>query len=381
MTAPTRSRRTSAPLRAHAGLQPDGTYIDHDGHRWNDATDGMAFDAGDDHFDAHLDAQRQAASAIQMLDRPADAYLRWPWPTLDAMTGGMAPGDVQFVVAFSGVGKTTLIASAIREWFAQGKRIMVLPLETRPKTFRVHLACLELGLKPGHVLSGDIHRDPDAKQQIDRIKAHIRWQVEGDFCERVRIKGVPFIGESELESCLREAKNMGTDVVIVDHIDHIDGDDESLYQASVRVNKAALRLAHLYEPGVLLFTSQANQEAMKGGRDHLAHYQPPQPNHVLMGNTKRQVATGMIGVYRPIRARKPDETPEEYAAAIKASRAGTEEPWKALEPGVMGVNQMKSRNGKVEGARCQLRVEAGRVMEIPEKDQHATARGAAGRFR
>jgi hypothetical protein len=368
------------PMRKY-GMQPDGTYIDQTGHRWNDPEDGRAFDTGDDHFAAMVDARQQVNDAIRMLDRPAESYLRWPWPTLDHMTGGMAPGDIWFAVAFSGVGKTTLIASAIREWYAQGKRIMVLPLETRPKTFRVHLACLELGLRPGHVLSGDIHRDHDAAKQIDRIKDHLRWQLnDREFVDAVRIKSAPFIDVPELDECAREAKDMGADVVIVDHIDHIDGGDDGLYQASVRVNKAALRIAHEYEPGVFLFTSQANQEAMKGG-DQLSQYRPPQPNHVLMGNTKRQVCTGMIGVYRPIRTRKPDESPEDYAASIKACRSGADEAWKALEPGVMGLNSMKSRNGKAEGARCQLRVEQGRVEEIPEKDRHATAPMAPGRFR
>jgi KaiC/GvpD/RAD55 family RecA-like ATPase len=354
--------------------------------KWNDAELGAQVERWermmDDRIASRVEGNRQVEDAIRMLERPPEAYLRWPWPSLDEMTGGMAPGDVWFAVAFSGVGKTTLVASAIWEWFRQGKRIMVLPLETRPKTFRVTLACLELGYKPGHVLSGNVHLDHDAAEKIDRIKAHLRWQVsDEEFAERVRIKSAPFIDVRELEATVVEARDFEADVTIVDHIDHIDdGDSRSLYEASVKVNKAALRLAHEYEPGVLLFTSQANQEAMKGGGDCLAQYQPPRPSHVLMGNTKRQIATGMVGIYRPTRARRPDESPEDYVAAIKACRAGTDEAWKALEPGIMGVNNMKSRNGMVEGARCQLRVEHGRVVEIPEKDRHATARGASGRF-
>ena len=53
----------------------------------------------------------------------------------------------------------------------------------------------------------------------------------------------------------------------------------------------------------MLFTSQMNNEMLKGGKDRLAQFAPPMPHHVYMGGDKRKIATGMIGLHRRLRDR------------------------------------------------------------------------------
>jgi hypothetical protein len=174
-----------------------------------------------------------------------------------------------------------------------------------------------------------------------------------------------------LQNGLMEAEGVGADVVIVDHIDHIEGDDAaSLYAASKQVNHAALTMAQ--DNGLLLvMTSQLNMEIAK--QDRLAKYAAPMVHHVQFPSVKLQVATGMIGLFRPLRGLQTNETPDEYAAAIKKARAGTEDSPNMLEPNTMGVVMMKLRNyGQNEGRRVNLAVEHGRVQTIPERDQWRT---------
>jgi replicative DNA helicase len=326
--------------------------------------------------DALAQAVSQTADAMLELERPASEYLRWPWPELDAVTGPLgAGGVVWFVCAFSGIGKTTFTTSLIEEWRALGKRVYVMPLETRAKTFRTHLACVQAGVYPGGVLSGADKQRPDWESLKHRVVQCLRAQRESPFLDTVMISEQTAINVAGLERGLMEAKSFGADVVIVDHIDHIEGagDGKNLYAESKAVNHAALTMAQ--DNGMtLLFTSQLNLEIAKG-TDHLAKFGPPRDSHVLMGNTKRQIATGMIGLFRKPRDRKQHETDDEYLAALKDARAGKIEPPDILDPNVMGVVAMKLRHfGAREGRRVFLGFEHGKVVGLSERDHHTTRR-------
>ena len=339
-------------------------------------TTAIAFPEDDFNQDHEVEASNQVIAAKDHLLRPDDEWLDWPWPDLNALCGRMAPRDVWFVCAFSGNGKTLFVSSAILHWVSQFRKVYVMPLETTADAFRTHLACQVVGLDPGIVHGGGlldlaplVRRDWEQK-----IQAELDRQV-GDrgFREHLKVKGVEEINLTRLELAAEEAADWGASILIVDHIDHIEGGDgSSLHAESVRVNKGAKRLAKKYHL-TFLFTSQMNNESVKGGRDRLAQYGPPMPHHVFMGGFKRFVATGMIGLHRRLRDRLDGETVKEYQEALKASRVGDVPPMRALQPNVMAVTAMKLRNfGAREGERCYLGVEHGKVIHLPEKDRHST---------
>jgi hypothetical protein len=312
----------------------------------------------------------QIGDAIAHLDRHPDELVRWPFPALDDLTGPIGAGEIWFVCAFSGGGKTTFMASAIEAWRLAKKRVYVMPLELKPKTFRTTLACIELGLYPGDALSGLLLLDPARKHERDSLKAAVMAQSKAAFSEYVMISEQRAINVAGLVAGFKEAKAFGADVVIVDHIDHIEGTGGSLYAASKEVNHAALTMAQ--DNGLLcVFTSQLNMEIAK--KDSLAKYSAPQVQHVLFPTPKLTVATGMIGLFRPVRGPAAGESPDEYAQALRDARAGVTEAAGALEKGVMGVVAMKLRNyGQREGVRIRLGVERGRVVHLPERDQWTT---------
>jgi hypothetical protein len=239
------------------------------------------------------------------------------------------------------------------------------------------LACAETGTHTGDALSGALRADPNRALERERLKAALRAQVNDAYVAKVMISEQRAISLRGLEQGLQEAKAFGADVVVVDHIDHIGEDGKQGYDASKAINQAALMMAQ--DNGLLLvLTSQLNMEITKG--DRLAKYAPPMVQHVQFPSVKIQVNTGMIGLYRPLRALGPHETPEEYAAALKKARAGSTDAPDMLEPHTMGVVAMKLRNyGANEGKHVALAVERGRVLDLPEKDRYSTTYDAMRR--
>lgn len=322
-----------------------------------------------------VSASNQILDSVSHIERHPASLMRWPYPELDELTGPMGEGEVWFTAAYSGGGKTTFVVSTIEAWRQAGKRVYVMPLELTASRFRTYLGCMETGINPGDALSGQLRSDPARADELQRLIAAVRGQIHTEYVDRVMISEQRAINVKGLEKGLKEAKAFKADVVIVDHIDHIEGGDGSnLYTESVAVNNAALRMAQ--DNGLLLwFTSQLNMEIGKG-RDHLAKYGPPMQHHLMFPTAKIKNATGIIGLFRPLRAQHERETAKEYAAAIKAARAGDSNAPFALQPGVMGVNAMKLRNyGQHEGKRIALGFEHGRVIPLNERDRWTTASG------
>lgn len=316
-------------------------------------------------------ASDQVVDAIRALDLPWQSFLRWPFAELDTLTGPMAPGNVWFVCAASGGGKTTFVASVVDLWRQEGKKIYVMPLETRPREFRTYLACMAAGVHPGDALSGKLRTMPDGEAKRMVLKSELEAQVHAPYVDRVMVSEQRAIDLSGLTVGLKEAKSFGADVVIVDHIDHISGGDgKNLYSEAKDVNDGALRMAQDNDL-LLLFTSQLNMQAGKG--DYLTKYLPPKTEHIAFGTLKQRNATGMIGLFRPLRARRADETEKDFLEAMRAARAGTGNITDALEPNTMGVSAMKLRNyGAREGAKMALSVSRGRVFPMAEKDRWST---------
>ena len=336
-------------------------------------TDTRDPDFGEDH---DVESTNQVGDALDNLHRPDSDWLTWPWPDVTALCGRMKPRDVWFACAFSGNGKTLFVSSAIRQWIAEQVKVYVLPLENTADDFRLYLACQAVGIDPGVVNGGGLLDYPSELrfQWEQKIAAELKRQAtDRAFRDYAKIKGVEEINLARLTLAAEEAADWGARVLIVDHIDHIEGGDgKDLHAESVRVNKAAKQLAKRHDL-IFLFTSQMNNESVKRGNDRLAQFGPPMPHHVFMGAHKRMVATGMIGLHRKLRDRGELETEKEYHAALGASRSGERPPMDALAPNVMAVTFMKSRNfGAREGNRCFLGVEHGVVGSLAERDRYST---------
>jgi hypothetical protein len=237
---------------------------------------------------------------------------------------------------------------------------------------------MSLSIHPGDALSGSLRGLPDGEVKRAAIKAELNAQAKQPYVTQVMVDAQRAINLTGLERGLQHAKRFGADVVVIDHIDHVDASADgwsNSFANSKAVNHALLRMAQDNDL-LIVATSQLNNAMMGGRQDHLARYQPPREHHVFMGGIKRQVATGMIGLFRPMRARGPEESNADFTALVKGARAGTIEPSRVLEPFTIGVNAMKLRNyGSREGQRTTLAFVNGRVTDMPERDRWVTAGG------
>jgi hypothetical protein len=251
-----------------------------------------------------------------------------------------------------------------------------MPLENNPDEFRLYMACQRIGLNPGIVMSGGL-RDmlPDVRAEWEKkIEAELDFTLfDHKYRDNLKVKGVPSITLRRLQLASEEAADWGARVLVVDHIDQIDvASGANATAESIRIHQAAKEWAPRYGLAYL-FTSQMNNEAVRGGRDFLAQYGPALPHHVYLGAHKRMIATGMINLHRKLRPMRAHEDAKSYAAALAASRRGDAEPMEALEPGVMAMTLMKGRNnGEKEGQRCFLAVEKGKIQSIAERDRYRT---------
>lgn len=313
-------------------------------------------------------AAGQVEDAMRELDLPPDAYLHLPYRDADRVMEGLPPGRVAFVAAFSGGGKTAFITSSIIRWVERGLRVYCLPLESEPNEFRTHLACKQLDYHAGLVLSGSYKKSMPAEVWAEmraNLRETMRKQTQGEMGERLYVSPVSAINERELIQAAEHAAELGSDILVIDHIDQVaGGDGVNLHAESVKVVNTTLELAKKYKLHIVA-TSQLNNEMLKG--DRLGTYQPPQPQHVYMGGKKRHVAAWFLGLYRPLRldgARDP-----EWPNQLKRARAGEIEPNEVLEPNCMGVVVMKHRlMGEREGQRFFLRVQHGRVTDMEDRD-------------
>jgi KaiC/GvpD/RAD55 family RecA-like ATPase len=326
----------------------------------------------------------QVERARELLYLPSSAFLRWPWEALDRMAGGLGPGAMAYVCARTGSGKSTLITSAIDQWMAEGRKIFHMPLETEPGEWRLRWACHRVGFDAGDVLSGVAQQRPDWPEWRDRIDAERESQRSDELKQRgLWVDPVPEVNAKNLVEAIQLAADSACDVIIVDHIDQLEAEEgSSLFNESVRANKWAKKVAK--KTGMrIVMTSQLNR--LPPSADRMTRYLPPQERDVYMGEHKGHVATLMLGLFRPLRERRQDEPvpmkgsgmEDRYVEALRAARSGAVETWTMLKENTMGVVSMKNRNSgkdRHEGQRCELGVEQGRVVEIPERDRYRNGR-------
>jgi hypothetical protein len=315
-------------------------------------------------------SEEQTRDALAVLDRPGEVFVRWPYADVDTLAGPLAPGQVYYLAAASGGGKTTFVTGCVARWVELAVPVAVLPLESRPGEWRVSFACQSLGLAPGDALSGRLAIAEAAGHEWARVaRQRIRDRLremrrDPMYQERLYVADDTHVTPAGLRRAARHAREHGFRVLVVDHIDHVGSADGTQSDLSVSrdVNHTLLEVAQTEEL-VLLPTSQLNASRVRGAKDKLAKYAPPTTQDLYMHTFKEHISAGILGLFRPL---KPDVDPDTMAAV----RAGLREPTEALEPWTMGVAAMKLRHdGSQEGRRAFLALEDGRPRDRTEAER------------
>lgn len=318
-------------------------------------------------LEPRLEAQDQTRETLEDIRRDTSDFLHLPFKSLDEVVGGIGKGEIWFVGAYSGHGKTTFLTSALDALYEQGKGVFYMGLESRPKILRTHWACKRLGIDAGDVLTGKAAERPDWQFVRAQLEKEIKAQSEGERSEQIYFSPKQFVDAAGLNAAGNEAHALDSDVLIIDHVDHLSGSGKGLYEQSVHAMKTLLSVTQKWGLRVLAAT-QFNNEMIRGNRAGM--HQAPQPGAVYMGNHKRHIATGMLGLYRPLKLNGVDEE------TLKKFNKGHGEPSDVCEPNTMAVSVMKHRPyGNREGQRVFLRVDRGKVVDFSEAEQSAMRHG------
>lgn len=332
-------------------------------------------------YDAALVTTRQVAHGIKLL-KSSDQVLKWPWPALHELTGPLMRGHIAYVVAASGVGKTTLSLDMVRRWLKEGVGVTVLPLETTAQEWRLALAAIGAGMSHGDVfelVSRLIDGDAEAAGSL-RLVEDIMMEQAADpsLMKLLHVVDDQSVTVDGLDNAFTIAKAMGHKVVIIDHIDHVGAErDEATgrtangLEAIKEVNNAVLALAKYHDICVVAM-SQANMSVQGDGSNPLLRFQKLQMKHVLYNSMKVPNASQIIGVYRPL---KPGLTRHEFALA----RDGSIEPMEVLAADRIGLNMMKLRHrGKNEQMTLEMAYINGTIRSLTEQESAEAALRRSG---
>lgn len=326
-------------------------------------------------YDSPTVTYHQVAGGIRLL-RTSTQMVRWPWEQLHDLTGPIMLGTVTYVVAASGVGKTTFSLDLVRRWLMAGVGVSVLPLETTAQEWRMALAAIDEGLTHGDVfeLVSRLHDgDPSVLETIKRVENRMAMQSDPGLMENLHVMDDQMVTVDVLDRAFTIAKGMGHRVVLIDHVDHVGADrDETTGRTSsgmeaVReVNNALLALAKYHDLAVIAM-SQANQSIMGDGTNPLLRFRKLQQNHIMYNSFKFPNAAQIIGIYRPLRVGLT-------RAMLAEAQSGVTDPLSVLAENRMGLNLMKLRHrGRNEQQTLELEFHNGVLRELSRQDrEHET---------
>lgn len=304
------------------------------------------------------------SEAVDLQDADAAQFLRWPWESVHELAGVLVPRRVYYVAAFPGNGKTSFLAQCFAHWLSQGANVTYLPLESDPSETMTRVACARAGVSADEALSMRLKLreeagDPIAAAQRARLlDAFTALRKDDDFLYSFRIDPTDTLSPLEFQKVIRAVKEMESDVLIVDHVDHAEADandNSPEIKTSNKIQQMALHAARSLSIPVVLAT-QLNSRA--AGGDRLAHYRAPLMDWLWNKGKKEQIAAVCLGLYRPIDPAKVADIPD--------VRSGLKEPHVIAKPNRMGVSGMKLRFGGERKERSvELQYEHGTLSDLP----------------
>jgi len=297
----------------------------------------------------------------------ADMIL-WPWEAMQRMAGPIMPARLTYIAAFPANGKTTFIAELVRHFVrVQKKRVLLLPLEADAGEVFLRLACMDVGVDSGDVLSGRLalraEDDPIAAMQLDHVDERMsELRADGEFLRLLNIHNIPTLSVRSYRESLAIAQAIGAEVVIVDHVDHVEGEDGEGNDITISnaIQTHSLRAAKgLHIPFIL--ATQLNES--RTGGDKLAHYRTPQIGWMYNKGKKDQVGAHIYGLSRMLDPNLSDEDERRV-------KAGTLDVSSISMPNRMCVTNMKGRYGSdIPERSISLEYLRGRISDLPDLSQ------------
>lgn len=230
--------------------------------------------------------------SIQWLINRSDSGLKTGIESLDAITGTWSEGDFVILGALTGMGKTALACSFIRNWCESGKKVACFSMEMTRNQMLARIAS---------TYNNSIYRKPgDVFSENDINDAYVAYNPIRSFGLQVYEKRRSI---SEIASILRQHKlKWGLDVIIIDYLGLImpDNPKSSKYEQASQISTALKGLAvDLKVP--LLSLCQMNREAAKDNK-------PPKISELRDSGQIEQDADLILLLHRKQKGEEPERS-------------------------------------------------------------------------
>lgn len=222
-------------------------------------------------------------SLLETYDIPVDT-VRVPWKTLDSVTGGQRQGDLWYVAARLGQGKTWSLCNMAAEAVMAGKKVMFYSLEMSQLQMQVRMHTLlgyRIGMEVDHVSMRDRIYDRVAyKKLIDALSEQVTGELYIHDSSRTKVSPI------QVASTARDY-----DLIVIDYAGLMHSGTGSRAIDDWRAMASISN--HLKEVAIstnsrILAAAQINREG------DTASWKPPQTKHLSQSDALGQDADVVI---------------------------------------------------------------------------------------
>lgn len=308
-----------------------------------------------DHIDQALSRVTRARQKLT-LDPGKVRRFRFKPNALHSIARFLVPGQLWIVAAGTGIGKTTFLLSVADDFIQAGARVAYLGLEMEDDELSTAFACLRAQVPRWVAVENSWDEQPGGRDMYDRLQNQLQAQWLDPLVHHLKFLPHRYINTKVLWEAAEEAADWGADILVTDHLNHVETDGYAEFAHMIRQSKKVPEKFGM----VHLAAAQINRDAVRGGH-RLTRWQPMQLHHIQGGGVIEQNAVVVLNPYRPIITGN-DETTKRL---IKMAMKGDIEDTSVLQRDRMGVATLKHRvRGDLVGERTVLRFERGKLYDL-----------------
>ncbi|MHB1310605.1 MAG: DnaB-like helicase C-terminal domain-containing protein [Gemmatimonadaceae bacterium] len=313
-------------------------------------------------------AAQRTEDALERLRVDPRTFFRVPVPSIHRLCGAFAPQELIVIGARPGNGKSLLAHNLVRWYRQRNIPCYIMGTEQSPDVLSIKQACVDLQLPFRLVLKPE-EEDIDSGRYdhaIQEVTAHLRRMSLDDMY--IQWSNHEYMDRAALaEGCQWAVDEMGAQVLILDHLHHMQhGEGRDPVAELTATVHLAKHLAKRHKIVVIAF-------AQLRRRVDVSTYEPPDMEDFAGAAAIERTADIALGAWRPLRQDLTAEQIKELKAKAREQKTGTDTIY---EPNTMGLRLLKDRLGSVFGKQALVRVNNGRIEELPERDHYSTRYGA-----
>lgn len=255
-------------------------------------------DGATDIEDLRQIALDQATDALALLEGDFASEAQWPWGTLTDLVGPPLAGELWFVGARPGCGKTTFMMNVMQDHVRHQRPLLYVGMEMPPDRLRMQWAAWACGYEYSKVARKQWDLLP--KDAVERLREHVRWQVSPEVRDLVTFADDERVTMGSLREWIERTTASGLQTVIVDHLHRMSwkGGTKDVTGEMAEGVVGLKSYAKLYGIRMLV----AAQLRRRATADLLDDYLPPSAAEIKQTGATEQEADSILLLHRSLKA-------------------------------------------------------------------------------